>query len=795
MPFIKPQPVPELLPPSNRYNDLRDTFRRVGFDVVKRALQSSNFVTGSAGWRITAEGDFEGSSGTFRGAIAATSGTIAAFTIAATTITATNLTLTSGAANTANITVGTGATAAGLNSANAASDIAIWAGATFANRATAPFRVEADGSLTATDATITGSITATTGTIGGFTIGATTITATNLTLTSGAANTANISVGTGSNLAGLNSANVAGDIAIWAGDTFANRATAPFRVTAAGAVTGSNITVTGGSVVTSILSGLIGLTNLNVANRGWSQTSAFSVTDADTVAWGAGTFTTADGGTAYSIGAGNTGNMAAKTFIYLDTAVSTTAYQTTTTATTAVGAGKVLIAIAQNATGEATYKVLDGQGGENIDAANIVANSITANELSTSITYAGSIIIDTAGLIRSGQTAYDTGTGWFIGNVSGTPKLSIGVGGSTTASLTWDGTTLTVNGYAITGKGNFGGNGADGAFSFSSGTNTVSAASAAIFFKNYTSISLTGTAVMAFSNPHANGTIGIIKSKGAVTLTSSATPIFDGTGMGAGGGARNTADGNGADGTDNADILDSSNHFGEGGDKFVDGASAGAGGPAGVAVVTTADVNRAFPYTTATTYLYRQKVHLQCGSGGGAGGNDGTASSYGGAGGRGGGGFLIECAGAFNFTTASGISVNGGAGEASVNGDSGTPGKGGGGGGGAGHFVLLYNSLTANTGTVTIVGGAGGAGSNSLSGTNYASGGGGGAAGVVSAGGAGGAGGNPNINGTAGTAGGGASGGAAGAAGTSDGSSSGGGGGGGGGGTGTSLIAENLYYA
>ena len=77
MPFIKPQPVPELLPPSNRYNDLRDTFRRVGFDVVKRAFQSSNFVTGSAGWRITAEGDFEGSSGTFRGAIAATSGTIA----------------------------------------------------------------------------------------------------------------------------------------------------------------------------------------------------------------------------------------------------------------------------------------------------------------------------------------------------------------------------------------------------------------------------------------------------------------------------------------------------------------------------------------------------------------------------------------------------------------------------------------------------------------------------------------------------------------------------------------------
>jgi hypothetical protein len=126
--------------------------------------------------------------------------------------------------------------------------------------------------------------------------------------------------------------------------------------------------------------------------------------------------------------------MAAATYIYLDTAVSTTAYQSTTTAANAVGAGKVLIAKAQNGTGEATFQVFGGIGGTNIDASSIVANSITANELSTSLLYAGSLVIDTNGLVRSGQTAYDTGTGWWIGNDGGTPKLSIGKSTSTSYS-------------------------------------------------------------------------------------------------------------------------------------------------------------------------------------------------------------------------------------------------------------------------------------------------------------------------------------------------------------------------
>jgi hypothetical protein len=118
----------------------------------------------------------------------------------------------------------------------------------------------------------------------------------------------------------------------------------------------------GGTVNTSVLNGTILLANLNVASMGWTQTCAFSVTDLDTIAWGIGVFTTS-GGTSYSISAGNTGNMSARTYIYLDTAVSTTVYQTTTTATTAVGAGKVLIGTAINGTVEPTFEIFGGVGG------------------------------------------------------------------------------------------------------------------------------------------------------------------------------------------------------------------------------------------------------------------------------------------------------------------------------------------------------------------------------------------------------------------------------------------------
>jgi len=214
------------------------------------------------------------------------------------------------------------------------------------------------------------------------------------------------------------------------------------------------------------------IVTVDIAARGWGQNCTFSldgVAPSTTVNWTTGYFTSA-GGTSYTIQAGSTGVMSAKTYIYFypgtGSGQSDTRFQITTVFTEAVGAGKVWLAAAQNGTVESTFLVF--QGGElNINGSNIVknsitaseilantitaneilANTITANELATSLLYAGAIVIDTAGLIRSGQTAYDTGIGWWIGNDGGTPKFSIG--NPATYYMTWDGATLTVKSPSI----------------------------------------------------------------------------------------------------------------------------------------------------------------------------------------------------------------------------------------------------------------------------------------------------------------------------------------------------------
>jgi len=51
------------------------------------------------------------------------------------------------------------------------------------------------------------------------------------------------------------------------------------------------------------------------------------------------------------------------------------------------------------------------------------------------------ILVSNSGYMRGGQTNYNVGTGFWIGDVSGTPKFSIGNSASN-ISLTWDGTKL-----------------------------------------------------------------------------------------------------------------------------------------------------------------------------------------------------------------------------------------------------------------------------------------------------------------------------------------------------------------
>jgi hypothetical protein len=56
--------------------------------------------------------------------------------------------------------------------------------------------------------------------------------------------------------------------------------------------------------------------------------------------------------------------------------------------------------------------------------------------------------LPSGGFIRSGQTAFDTGTGFYLGNDSGTPKFSIG--NASGKNIKWDGSDFTVNGGIIT---------------------------------------------------------------------------------------------------------------------------------------------------------------------------------------------------------------------------------------------------------------------------------------------------------------------------------------------------------
>jgi len=284
------------------------------------------------------------------------------------------------------------------------------------------------------------------------------------------------------------------------------------------------------------------------------------------------------------------------------------------------------------------------------------------------------------------------------------------------ASFEWNNgyfkTSVTVAGVSIA-SARFGGTGADGALTITSGTTTIDVGGAAVFVKNYTSISITGTGALAFTNPHANGTFIILKSQGAITLTSSATPNIDVSSMGAAAGAGHTGTGpySGANGNNGNSYYIYNTNAGGG------GTGSSTGGPGGALPTLT-------PVGLSNSSIAKYGGNLWLGAGGGAGGQANNSSGTSGGGGIGGGGLLIECGGAWNFTST--IWSKGAAGtNASTHG-------GGGGGGGGGFVKVLYASLTANSGTITTTGGTGGTNISETGST-----GGGGGASALNAGGTG----------------------------------------------------------
>lgn len=162
-----------------------------------------------------------------------------------------------------------------------------------------------------------------------------------------------------------------------------------------------------------IASGSITAGLLKTGGQAFSHSMEFSSTDADTVAWTSGTIKTADG-TTYSIDAGNTGNMTARTYIYLDKSVSETVLQTSTSYDAPLGDERIPIATAKNGTGNAIFQVFQGGGGvfisggmiaaHTIGATQIVAGTITATEL-TGTTL--SVLAATLGTVHAG-TIYGT---------------------------------------------------------------------------------------------------------------------------------------------------------------------------------------------------------------------------------------------------------------------------------------------------------------------------------------------------------------------------------------------------
>lgn len=315
------------------------------------------------------------------GALVATSGSIGGWTIQSAYL----------ARNT-----GVDATSAGM----APADYPFYSGAVYANRATAPFRVTTAGAMFASGATISGAITATSGFIGGWTIAANTLSSGSLTFNSA---TPAILMGSATNyLTGTG--------------VFLGQHSSVYKYHV-GNPSANYLSWDGTFLVAS--GQWIRAAGLNPSLTQWSTNIVFSSASDTQVNWSAGTIAMQMSGLTYAISAGNTGAMAALTYIYLDLAVSTTALQTTSTYSTAVGDGKILVAAAQNATNGASVIPYGGQqplvnGGTQITAlsilaGNVAAGAITASKISVTNLQAinatmGSLTID-ATLTMSGASS------------------------------------------------------------------------------------------------------------------------------------------------------------------------------------------------------------------------------------------------------------------------------------------------------------------------------------------------------------------------------------------------------
>lgn len=313
-------------------------------------------------------------------------------------------------------------------------------------------------------------------------------------------------------------------------------------------------------------------------------------------------------------------------------------------------------------------------------------------------------IATSSNYVWSGNNSY-TGTSTFSGSLTNNASTTF------TATTTFSGTFIS----------KFGGTGADGALSISSGSSTIDLGNAAVVEKNYSSISITGTGWLNLINPATNGTTLVLKSRGACDITSTSSTLVILAGMGATGGAGGTNTGTqGADGggggasaiTDGSNGVDASGGSSwsagsNGTDAMGIGRNEGGRGAgqasiyaAGGDVIGMGGRSYGFANAPSSTVAFAKFLPLIPGSGGGGGGGN-ASQGTGGAGGRGAGALYLECAGSLNFT-----------GTILATGAAGGSGAGGGGGGGGGVVIIAYTTASSTAGTITVTGGAAGSGTN-----------------------------------------------------------------------------------
>src|SRR3990167_2085038 len=189
----------------------------------------------------------------------------------------------------------------------------------------------------------------------------------------------------------------------------------------------------------------------------------------------------------------------------------------------------------------------------------------------------------------------------------------------------------------------FGEDGSGGDLTVASGTTTISAASAKVLIRQYNNVTISGGTV-AFSNPHDNGTIVILKVKNNFTMTGGTITLANMGAIAGTGGAIGIDGTTGSNGTSTS--TKNAAGFLETGAVNGVGETGGAGGASNLIDLVIAG----------------KSIKASCGAGGGGGGGgdfSGGTGGTGGNGGRGSGTLIIEIAGTLIFASGATITTAG----------------------------------------------------------------------------------------------------------------------------------------